>query len=141
MRRASDEVIIMTDDGSYGTRGLVTDAVRSLVNGGTHIDQAVIIGPPLMMKFTSLLTKELGIPAIASLNPIMVDGTGMCGACRVTVGGQLKFTCVDGPEFDAHEVDWDGLILRLGMYRPEEKAAAERFDHECQLDRTLQEPQ
>lgn len=139
MRRASDELIIMTDDGSYGTKGLVTDAVRSLVNAGTHVDQAVIIGPPLMMKFTSQLTKELGIPAIASLNPIMVDGTGMCGACRVTVGGQLKFTCVDGPEFDAHEVDWDGLILRLGMYRPEEKAAAERFDHECQLDRALGE--
>jgi NAD(P)H-flavin reductase len=133
MRRASDEVIIMTDDGSYGTKGLVTDAIRSLVDGGTHVDQAVIIGPPLMMKFASLLTKELNIPAIASLNPIMVDGTGMCGACRVTVGGQLKFTCVDGPEFDAHEVDWDGLILRLGMYRPEEKAASERLDHECQL--------
>ncbi|MCE5192409.1 MAG: sulfide/dihydroorotate dehydrogenase-like FAD/NAD-binding protein [Candidatus Cryosericum sp.] len=141
MRRFSDETIVMTDDGSYGTRGVVTDAVRSLVHGGTHVDQAVIIGPPLMMKFTSLLTSELGVPAIASLNPIMVDGTGMCGACRVTVGGQLKFTCVDGPEFDAHQVDWDGLILRLGMYRAEEKAAAERFDHECQLHRALEEPQ
>jgi len=131
----------MTDDGSYGTRGVVTDAVRSRVHAGTHVDQAVIIGPPLMMKFTSLLTSELGVPAIASLNPIMVDGTGMCGACRVTVGGQLKFTCVDGPEFDAHQVDWDGLILRLGMYRAEEKAAAERFDHECQLHRAMDGPQ
>ncbi|MCX6085527.1 MAG: sulfide/dihydroorotate dehydrogenase-like FAD/NAD-binding protein [Caldiserica bacterium] len=133
MRRVSDELIVTTDDGSYGTKGLVTDAIRALVGGGTHIDQAVVIGPPLMMKFTSLLTKELGIPTMASLNPIMIDGTGMCGGCRVTVGGEMKFACVDGPEFDAHKVDWDSMIRRLGTYRTEEKTAAERCDHECRI--------
>jgi NAD(P)H-flavin reductase len=133
MRNVSDELIVTTDDGSYGTRGLVTDAIRSLVASGTHIDQAVVIGPPLMMKFTSLLTGELGIPTMASLNPIMIDGTGMCGGCRVTVGGEIKFACVDGPEFDAHEVDWDSMIRRLGTYRTPEQAAAERYDHECRV--------
>jgi len=133
MRNVSDELIVTTDDGSYGTKGLVTDAIRSLVSGGTHIDQAVVIGPPVMMKFTSLLTKELGIPTMASLNPIMIDGTGMCGGCRVTVGGEIKFACVDGPEFDAHEVDWDSMIRRLGTYRTAEQAAAERYDHECHV--------
>jgi NAD(P)H-flavin reductase len=133
MRNVSDELIVTTDDGSYGTKGLVTDAIRSLVNGGAHIDQAVVIGPPLMMKFTSLLTKELGIPTMASLNPIMIDGTGMCGGCRVTVGGEIRFTCVDGPEFDAHEVDWDSMIRRLGTYRTAEQAAAERYDHQCRV--------
>jgi ferredoxin--NADP+ reductase len=133
MRNVSDELIVTTDDGSYGTKGLVTDAIRSLVGGGTHIDQAVVIGPPLMMKFTSLLTKELGIPTMASLNPIMIDGTGLCGACRVTVGGEMKFACVDGPEFDAHEVDWDSMIRRLGTYRTAEQGAAERYDHECRV--------
>ncbi|MCX6097795.1 MAG: sulfide/dihydroorotate dehydrogenase-like FAD/NAD-binding protein [Caldiserica bacterium] len=139
MRNVSDELIVTTDDGSYGAKGLVTDAIRSLVNGGTHVDQAVVIGPPLMMKFTSLLTKELGIPTIASLNPIMIDGTGMCGGCRVTVGGQMKFACVDGPEFDAHEVDWDSMIRRLGTYHTEEQAAAERLDHECRIGLGTQE--
>jgi len=133
MRNVSDELIVTTDDGSYGTKGLVTDAIRSLVSGGTHIDQAVVIGPPLMMKFTSLLTKELGIPTMASLNPIMIDGTGMCGGCRVTVGGEIKFACVDGPEFDAHEVDWDSMIRRLGTYRTAEQVAADRYDHECRV--------
>jgi len=129
----SDELIVTTDDGSYGTKGLVTDAIRSLVNGGTHIDQAVVIGPPVMMKFTSLLTHELGIPTMASLNPIMIDGTGMCGGCRVTVGGEIRFACVDGPEFDAHKVDWDSMIRRLGTYRTAEQQAAERYDHECRV--------
>ncbi|MBA4364815.1 MAG: ferredoxin-NADP reductase [Coprothermobacter sp.] len=133
LRAVSDELIVTTDDGSYGTKGLVTDAIRSLVNGGTHIDQAVVIGPPLMMKFTSLLTKELGIPTMASLNPIMIDGTGMCGGCRVTVGGEMKFACVDGPEFDAHKVDWDSMIRRLGTYHTAEQEAAERYDHECRV--------
>jgi NAD(P)H-flavin reductase len=133
LRTVSDELIVTTDDGSYGTKGLVTDAIRSLVNGRTHIDQAVVIGPPLMMKFTSLLTKELGIPTMASLNPIMIDGTGMCGGCRVTVGGEMKFACVDGPEFDAHKVDWDNMIRRLGTYRTAERQAAERYDHECHI--------
>ena len=133
LRTVSDELIVTTDDGSYGAKGLVTDAIRSLVNGGTHIDQAVVIGPPLMMKFTSLLTNELGIPTIASLNPIMIDGTGMCGGCRVTVGGEMKFACVDGPEFDAHKVDWNSMIRRLGTYRTAEQQAAERYDHECRI--------
>jgi ferredoxin--NADP+ reductase len=133
LRTVSDELIVTTDDGSYGAKGLVTDAIRSLVNGGTHIDQAVVIGPPLMMKFTSLLTNELGIPTIASLNPIMIDGTGMCGGCRVTVGGEMKFACVDGPEFDAHKVDWDSMIRRLGTYRTAEQVAAERYNHECRI--------
>jgi ferredoxin--NADP+ reductase len=133
MRNVSDELIVTTDDGSYGTKGLVTDAIHSLVSGGTHIDQAVVIGPPLMMKFTSLLTKELGIATMASLNPIMIDGTGMCGGCRVTVGGEIRFTCVDGPEFDAHEVDWDSMIRRLGTYRTAEQMAAERYDHQCRV--------
>jgi ferredoxin--NADP+ reductase len=140
MRNVSDELIVTTDDGSYGAKGLVTDAIRSLVNDGTHIDQAVVIGPPVMMKFTSLLTKELGIPAMASLNPIMIDGTGMCGGCRVTVGGEVKFACVDGPEFDAHEVDWDSMIRRLGTYRTPEQMAAERYDHECHVGLNAEEP-
>ncbi|MHB8106957.1 MAG: sulfide/dihydroorotate dehydrogenase-like FAD/NAD-binding protein [Candidatus Cryosericum sp.] len=140
MRNVSDEIIITTDDGSYGTKGLVTDAIRSLVGGGTHIDQAVVIGPPLMMKFTSLLTRELGIPTMASLNPIMIDGTGMCGGCRVTVGGEIKFACVDGPEFNAHEVDWDSMIRRLGTYRTPEQVAADRFDHECRVGLNVEEP-
>jgi len=133
MRNVSDELIVTTDDGSYGTKGLVTDAIRSLMSGGTHIDQAVVIGPPLMMKFTSLLTKELGIPTMASLNPIMIDGTGLCGGCRVTVSGEIKFACVDGPEFDAHVVDWDSMIRRLGTYRTAEQVAADRYDHECRV--------
>jgi ferredoxin--NADP+ reductase len=133
MRMVSDEVIVTTDDGSYGTKGLVTDAIRSLVADGVHFDQAVVIGPPLMMKFTSLLTKELGIPTMASLNPIMIDGTGMCGGCRVIVGGETRFACVDGPEFDAHEVDWDTLIRRLKIYRTEEQTASDRLDHECKV--------
>jgi ferredoxin--NADP+ reductase len=133
MRMVSDEVVVTTDDGSYGTKGLVTDAIRSLVADGVHFDQAVVIGPPLMMKFTSFLTKELGIPTMASLNPIMIDGTGMCGGCRVIVGGETRFACVDGPEFDAHEVDWDTLIRRLKIYRAEEQTASDRLDHQCKV--------
>ena len=116
MRANSDEVIIMTDDGSYGTKGLVTDGVESVIKRET-VDLCVTIGPAVMMKFVSLLTKRYEIPTIASLNTIMVDGTGMCGACRISVGGQTKFVCVDGPEFDAHQVDFDEMIMRLGAYR------------------------
>ena len=107
MRQNSDEVIIMTDDGSLGTKGLVTNGVES--------------GPAIMMKFVSALTKKYEIPTVASLNTIMVDGTGMCGACRITVGGKTKFVCVDGPEFDAHQVDFDEMIMRLGAYKDIEK--------------------
>lgn len=139
MRSVSDELIIATDDGSYGMKGMVTDAIKALAARGVHIDQAVVIGPPLMMKFTALLTKELNIPTMASLNPIMIDGTGMCGGCRVTVGNEVKFACVDGPEFDAHQVDWDGMIRRLKTYRTAEQAATERFDHECRIGLTEKE--
>jgi ferredoxin--NADP+ reductase len=122
MRAASDEVIIMTDDGSYGRKGLVTDGVESVIQR-EHVDKCVCIGPAIMMKFVSKLTARYNLPTIVSLNTIMVDGTGMCGACRVTVGGKTKFVCVDGPEFDAHEVDFDEMMMRLGSYKAEEQAA------------------
>lgn len=122
MRAASDEVIIMTDDGSYGEKGLVTHGMEKLIQK-EKINEAVVIGPAIMMKFASQLTKKYNIPTMASLNSIMVDGTGMCGACRVTVGGATKFVCVDGPEFDAHKVDFDELLLRLGAYRDLERQA------------------
>jgi ferredoxin--NADP+ reductase len=115
MRTHSDEVVIMTDDGSYGTRGLVTDGVESILIR-EKTDLCVIIGPAIMMKFVSALTMKYNIPTVASLNTIMVDGTGMCGACRVTVGGKTRFVCVDGPEFDAHQVDFDEMLMRLGAY-------------------------
>ena len=120
MRQNSDEVIIMTDDGSYGTKGLVTNGVESVINR-EKVDLCVTIGPASMMKFVSALTKKYEIPTVASLNTIMVDGTGMCGACRITVGGKTKFVCVDGPEFDAHQVDFDEMIMRLGAYKDIEK--------------------
>lgn len=126
IRKWSDEVIIMTDDGSYGTKGLVTAGAEEVIKR-EKIDECIAIGPAIMMKFTSMLTKKYGIPTQASLNAIMVDGTGMCGACRVSVGGRTKFTCVDGPEFDAHQIDFDELIMRLGGYSEEEKRANERF--------------
>ncbi len=124
IRKWSDEVIIMTDDGSYGKKGLVTVGAEEVILR-EKVNECVAIGPAVMMKFMSLLTKKYEIPTQASLNAIMVDGTGMCGACRVSVGGQTKFTCVDGPEFDAHQVDFDELILRLNGYRDEEKEATE----------------
>lgn len=120
MRQYSDEVVIMTDDGSYGTKGLVTNGVEDIIKR-EKVDICVTIGPAVMMKFVSLLTLKYNIPTVASLNTIMVDGTGMCGACRVTVGGKTKFVCVDGPEFDAHQVDFDLMISRLGAYLEEEK--------------------
>lgn len=115
VREYSDEVIIMTDDGSYGNKGLVTNGVEQVINR-EKVDLVVTIGPAVMMKFVSLLTKKYNIPTVCSLNTIMVDGTGMCGACRVTVDGATKFVCVDGPEFDAHKVDFDEMILRLKAY-------------------------
>lgn len=122
MRKFSDEVIIMTDDGSYGTQGLVTNGVEGVINR-EKVEMCVTIGPAIMMKFVSLLTKKYEIPTVASLNTIMVDGTGMCGACRVTVGDETKFVCVDGPEFDAHQVNFDEMMMRLGAYREQEQAA------------------
>jgi ferredoxin--NADP+ reductase len=120
MRAFSDEVIVMTDDGSYGKKGLVTNGVEEVILR-EKVDICVTIGPAVMMKFVSLLTKKYNIPTVASLNTIMVDGTGMCGACRVTVGGKTKFVCVDGPEFDAHQVDFDLMIQRLGAYKEAEE--------------------
>ncbi|MDR0428893.1 MAG: sulfide/dihydroorotate dehydrogenase-like FAD/NAD-binding protein [Tannerellaceae bacterium] len=116
MRANSDEVIIMTDDGSYGTKGLVTDGIEQVIKR-EKVDLCVTIGPAIMMKFVSALTKKHDIPTVASLNTIMVDGTGMCGACRITVGGKTKFVCVDGPEFNAHEVDFDEMLMRLSAYK------------------------
>lgn len=116
MQQFSDEVIIMTDDGSYGTKGLVTNGVESVIQR-EKVDLCVTIGPAIMMKFVSLLTQKYNVPTIASLNTIMVDGTGMCGACRVTVGGKTRFVCVDGPEFDAHQVDFDEMLMRLNAYK------------------------
>lgn len=116
MRAASDNLTIMTDDGSNGSKGLVTDALRKKLEEGAEYDVVIAIGPPVMMKFVSLMTKEYGIKTIVSLNPIMVDGTGMCGGCRVTVGGELKFACVDGPDFDGHLVDFDELMRRNRSY-------------------------
>lgn len=121
MRKVAGNLYIATDDGSYGFHGLVTDLFKKLVNeDGKKYDRVIVIGPMIMMKFVCKLTKELGIKTIASLNTIMVDGTGMCGACRVTVGGQTKFTCVDGPEFDGHLVDFDEALRRQAIYKTEE---------------------
>ena len=127
MREASDDVLITTDDGSYGMKGLVTDAIQKLIDDGVKIDLVVAIGPPIMMKFVSLLTKKNDIPTLVSLNTIMVDGTGMCGACRVTVGDETKFVCVDGPEFDGHKVDFDEMMKRQRMYEVLEKESMERY--------------
>ena len=127
MEILADRVIVTTNDGSYGMKGLVTDALKNLLDSGTKVDMVICAGPVPMMKAVADLTRDYGIPTVASLNPIMVDGTGMCGACRVTVGGEVKFACVDGPEFDAHQVDFDELMNRLQMFREKEKEAMEEF--------------
>ena len=126
----SDVLKVMTDDGSHGEKGLVTDALRSLIEEGHNYDEVIVIGPVIMMKFVSLLTKEYGIKTIVSMNPIMIDGTGMCGGCRLTVGGETKFACVDGPDFDGHEVDFDLILKRSGMYKDFEK---HRYEDTCNL--------
>ncbi len=133
IRENSDELIIMTDDGSYGKKGLVTDGI-DMVAQREKIDEAMVIGPAIMMKFSSLTLKKHNIPTLASLNTIMVDGTGMCGACRITVGGQTKFVCVDGPEFDAHQVDFDEMLLRLNGYKDIEQNSNKDYEdkHSCQ---------
>jgi len=126
MKKYSDDLIIMTDDGSYGKKGLITNGMEEIINR-EKIDQAIVIGPAIMMKYASLLTKKYNINTVASLNSIMVDGTGMCGACRVSIGSETKFVCVDGPEFDAHKVDFDELLLRLRAYSEEEKLAYDKY--------------
>jgi len=134
VKAVSDELIVTTDDGSYGRKGLVTDAIEELIAGGEKIDECVCIGPVIMMKFVCKTTEPHGIKTLASLNPIMVDGTGMCGACRVTVDGKTRFACVEGPEFDGHKTDFDELMQRLSYYKPEEARSLERAHHVCHLD-------
>ncbi len=129
-RKASDVYKIMTDDGSYGEKGLVTDALRALIESGNAYDEVIAIGPVVMMKFVSLLTKKYDIKTVVSMNPIMIDGTGMCGCCRLTVDGQTKFACVDGPDFDGHAVDYDEILKRASTYR--EFEARER-EEACNL--------
>ena len=124
---AGDKLILMTDDGSSGRKGLVTEPLKELCEAGA-VDEVIAIGPPIMMKFCAKTTEPYGVKTIASLNTIMIDGTGMCGGCRVTVGGETKFVCVDGPEFDAHKVDWDLMSKRMAAFKPEEAKAEE---HVC----------
>lgn len=123
MEAVAGNLYVTTDDGSYGRSGMVTQTIKDLVEEGKHYDTCVAIGPMIMMKFVCLMTKDLNIPTIVSLNPIMVDGTGMCGACRVTVGDEVKFACVDGPEFDGHKVNFDEAMRRQQMYKTEEGRA------------------
>ena len=124
-RANSSKLVLMSDDGSCGERGLVTDALRRLIESGEKYDRVITIGPLIMMKFVCALTREYGIPTVASMNPIMIDGTGMCGGCRLTVGGETKFACVDGPEFDGHLIDFDEAMARSSMYKPFERHAHE----------------
>ncbi len=133
IKALADQTITTTDDGSYGRKGMVTHALTDLIDDGEKIDEVITIGPVVMMKFVCKATEPHGIPTQASLNPIMVDGTGMCGACRVTVGGETRFACVEGPEFDGHKVDFDELITRLAYYQPEERAAQDNY-HRCRLE-------
>ena len=126
----SDKLIVMSDDGSCGEKGLVTDALRTLLESGEQYDEVITIGPLIMMKFVCELTREFGVKTIVSMNPIMVDGTGMCGGCRLTVGGKTKFACVDGPDFDGHEIDFDEAIQRAAMYKDFERHA---YDDMCNL--------
>lgn len=127
LRSVSDELIITTDDGSYGEKGLVTSALQRIIDRGTRIDQIIAIGPAIMMKFVAETSRPYSIPTVASLNSIMVDGTGMCGGCRITVGGKNKFVCVDGPEFDAHQVDWSEMMMRLATFKEHECRAVARL--------------
>ncbi|CEM61918.1 sulfide/dihydroorotate dehydrogenase-like FAD/NAD-binding protein [Treponema phagedenis] len=129
MRKFADEVIIVTDDGSYGRKGLVTEPLKEYCEQNPPPNEVVAIGPPIMMKFCAETTRPFGIHTIVSLNTIMIDGTGMCGGCRVTVDGKTKFVCVDGPEFDAHKVDFDGMMRRMKAF----KAQEERDAHECRI--------
>jgi ferredoxin--NADP+ reductase len=121
----SNKLVLMSDDGSCGEKGLVTDALKKLIESGEQYDEVITIGPLIMMKFVCKLTKEYGIKTVASMNPIMIDGTGMCGGCRLSVGGKTKFACVDGPEFDGHEIDFEEAMARSAMYRSFERKAHE----------------
>lgn len=131
MRRASDEVLICTDDGTCGQKGLVTHVLEGMITAGRKPDFVFAVGPVIMMKFVSKLTQQHGIPTMVSLNPVMVDGTGMCGGCRVSVGGKTVFACVDGPDFDGHQVDFDELMKRQAFYKEQERLAEERYRQCC----------
>jgi ferredoxin--NADP+ reductase len=135
LRKISDELIICTDDGSTGRKCLVTEPLKEICGRVPKPDMAVAIGPPVMMKFCAEATRPFGVPTVVSLNSIMIDGTGMCGGCRVTVGGRTKFVCVDGPEFDGHAVDFDNLMKRLRAYKPHEDDA----HHKCHLELAAKE--
>ncbi len=137
MAAASDKLEVCTDDGSYGHHGFVTNVLKNYLEGGEKISEVVCAGPAPMMRFVSKMTAEYHIPTLVSLNAIMIDATGMCGCCRVSIGGETKFTCVDGPEFDAHKVDWDEFMQRLTAYRPQEFISAEQYDahHPCKIGR------
>ena len=132
-RACCDELIVCTDDGSAGIKGLVTEGIRQALERHPDIDEVVAIGPPIMMKGCAEATRAKGIKTIVSLNPVMVDGTGMCGGCRVKIGDRIKFACVDGPDFDAHEVDFEDLMARLSRYRPTEQAALAAWQESCRL--------
>ena len=138
MRESSDEVIIMTDDGSYGRKGLVTEGVEEVIKR-EKVDKCFAIGPAIMMKFVCLLTKKYEIPTDVSLNTIMVDGTGMCGACRITVGGKTKFVCVDGPEFDGHQVNFDEMLKRMGAFKNIEREEMHKLESECEATKEIDE--
>ena len=129
-KAASSRLFMMTDDGSYGEKGLVTNALENLIKEGNEYDEVIAIGPLVMMKFVCALTKKYNVKTVVSMNPIMIDGTGMCGGCRLTVGGKVKFACVDGPDFDGHEVDFDEAISRSSMYKDFERQA---YEHQCNL--------
>ena len=136
-KAACDNFYLMTDDGSYGEQGFVTAKLQQLLEQGNQYDEVLAIGPIPMMKFVAATTKPFNVPTTVSLNPIMVDGTGMCGGCRVTVGGKMKFACVDGPDFDGHEVDFDELMNRNAVYRAQEAEEKER--HACRMDQLAKE--
>jgi len=127
----SDQLIVTTDDGSYARKGLVTEPLKELLEGSENVDRVIAIGPSIMMKFCAKTTEPFGVKTIVSLNPIMVDGTGMCGCCRVSVGSETKFACVDGPDFDGHQVDWDLLLARQKIYLDEEKNSFDKWQCEC----------
>ena len=129
-RKSSDVLKICTDDGSYGQKGLVTDALKELIEDGNQYDEIFAIGPMVMMKFVSLTTQPYGIPTTVSMSPVMIDGTGMCGGCRLSVGGEMKFACVDGPDFDGHKVDWNLAVKRNQMYAEFEK---HKHEETCNL--------
>lgn len=135
-KAASSKFVMMTDDGSYGEKGLVTDALKKLIENGEQYDEVIAIGPLIMMKFVCKLTKEYDIKTVVSMNPIMIDGTGMCGGCRLTVGGETKFACVDGPDFDGHLVDFDEAMERATMYKDFER---HQYEETCNLFKGVKE--